>query len=117
MAKPTHKSDAADPLITGHPLLNQQHAATDLLKRLQSRDKVDEFKVDQLDEWRAAINRLAASDDGRMLLRAMLQFSNYNVHGDISNTVKMVEDNGKQSFYKRWVRPYLDRSLRFEVEP
>ena len=106
-----------DAVNTGHPLLRDAHVAQNLMKALQNRDKAQEWKVEQLEEWKASVNRLAASPDGRVFIRAMLEFSGYNLPGDIGNTVKMVEDNGKQAFYKRWVRPFLSKELRIEVEP
>lgn len=117
MVQPRARRELPEGDNTGHPLLRAETLANDMMARLKNRDKPDEFKVHELEEWKKVVNRLAATNDGQAFIRAMLQYSSFNLPGDISNTVKMVEDNGKQAFYKRWVRPYLDKALRTDVEP
>lgn len=101
---------------TGHPLLKHGNIADEFMKTLAARDKAKEFKIEQIEEWKKAINRLAATSDGQLFIRAMLEFSGYHDDDAVINATKMVEDKGKQAFYKRWIRPYLEKSLRNEIE-
>lgn len=114
--KITPVDPTADAIDTGHPLLRNAAQATDILKRMQGMEKAQEFKIHQIEEWKAALNRVASTPDGQLFITAMIQFSGYHNDDAVINATKMVEDKGKQAFYKRWVRPYLDPLLRKEIE-
>lgn len=101
---------------TMHPLMRGGSAIDDLLKRMGQREEQKEFQVEKLQEWKLCLNRLASTADGRYFLSTLVRFSGLFTPGNIRDTVKMVEDNGKQSFYLRLVRPYLDTQLRKDIE-
>lgn len=122
MAKqpPSNKTphDPAQPSRnTGHPLLKNATQVQAMIDRAAGRDAAKEFEIEELDKWRLSLNRIAATPDGKALFRAMISFSDlFTPPGNSRDTVKMVEDKNKAAFYLKWVRPYLDSSLRKDIE-
>lgn len=100
---------------TGHPML-KSNQVMDALARATERDKRKEFEIAELDKWKLSINRVVATPDGKALFRAMISHSDLFAPGSTRDTVKMVEDKCKIDFYLKWVRPYLDVTLRKEIE-
>lgn len=118
MAKqPTQGSTQTSEAQTGqHPLLNRLPQVDELLNRMAGKKERQEFKIEELEEWKRCINGLAATPNGQLFLRSMIQFSGLFVPGNIRDTLGMVEDKCKAAFYLQWVRPYLDEQLRKEIE-
>lgn len=101
---------------TGHPLLRPTQLDK-FTAAAQKRAQAKEFQIEELGQWRDSLNRIAASPDGQLLLRSMIQFSElHSPPADYKDTVKMVVDRSRQAFYLTWVRPYLDPQLRKEIE-
>lgn len=102
---------------TGHPLLRGESQVLDYFAKLRENKEQTAMKAEELKEWKACLNRLAATKDGQHVLRVMIVLSGWQQPGNIKDTVRMVEDNGRIDFYLRWVRPFLDINLRKEMEP
>lgn len=121
-ANATHVSMAAKEIPataarnTGHPLLKGEQQLMDYFRRMRENKEHQEMRVEELKEWKATLNRLAATKDGAHMLRVMVLLSGLFQPGNIKDTVRMVEDSGKADFYLRWIRPHLDPSLRKEIE-
>lgn len=119
---PTHVTMAAQPETpleqrnTGHPLLKGDQQVMEYFKKLRENKEQTAMRAEELKEWKASLNRLASTKDGQHMLRVMIVLSGWQQPGNIRDTVRMVEDNGKIDFYLRWIRPYLDSNLRKEIE-
>ena len=101
---------------TGHPLLRGDSQVLDYFAKLRENKEQAALKAEELKEWKATVNRLASTVDGQQFLRIMILLSGWQQPGNIKDTVRMVEDNGRIDFYLRWVQPYLDKSIRMEIE-
>jgi len=101
---------------TGHPLLRGESQALDYFAKIRENKEQVAMKAEELKEWKATVNRLAATKDGAHVLRIMVLLSGAFQPGNIKDTVRMVEDNGRADFYLRWIRPYLDKTTRAEIE-
>lgn len=101
---------------TGHPLLRGESQALDYFAKLRENKEQLAMKAEELKEWKATLNRMASTKDGAQVLRIMIMLSGWQQPGNIKDTVRMVEDNGRIDFYLRWIRPYLDATLRKEIE-
>lgn len=111
-----HQSANAAPRPV-HPLLRHPGKIDDMMAKLKDRAAGKEFQVEELQEWKLAVSRLADSPDGKVFLAALVQFSDYFApQGKTRDTVKMVEDRCKIAFYLTWVRPFLTATQRSEIE-
>lgn len=100
-----------------HPLLRGQQPADALLAAAMRRKEQKEFQIEELEEWKTCVNVLAATPNGKMFLRSMIQFSGVNDAPELSNPQRMVTNTIKAAFYLRWVRPFINPDLRKEIEP
>lgn len=122
MAKPPpDKKPAIDAIDksrnTGHPLLKNDAQVMDFLRKWREGEEKEEVIIERIEEWKKALNRLASTSDGKYFLMMMVKITGIHAIRDTKNTVKMVEDAGAANFYLKWIRPYLDKSLRNEIEP
>ena len=101
---------------TAHPLNRQRSQTQDMLERALSRKNADDFKIEEIKEWKLCVNSVASTDNGRMLLRSMIQYSGLMSPPEVNNPNKMVTNTIKGSFYLTWIRPYLEPEVRREIE-
>lgn len=99
-----------------HPLMRNKNQAEDLLEKALKRQHVDEFKVNEIVEWKKCVNAVAASEHGALLLKSMLQFSGVLSVPNLGSANQMVTNTIKGSFYLTWIRPYLNPEVRKEIE-
>lgn len=117
--KVTAAIDPAEPTRdTGHPLLNES-TITKLLQNAAARNHEDkqEALIEKISDWKAALNRIASSPDGQLLLANMFKFAGFfTPASNAGNGVALVEMEGRRKFYSLYVRPYLDPKVRKEIE-
>lgn len=118
MVKPKQPaSQPANPAAVGtHPFADQPSSAAQAQTRLDNRDKWKAFKAAEADKWRLGINSMAASEHGRMLLRAMLDESGILKPPNLGNAQSLITNQIKGAFYLTWVRPFLELKVRQELE-
>lgn len=120
---PSNKiAPAVDPALptrdTGHPLLNET-TITNLLQRAADRNHAEkqEALIEKIEDWKAALNRIASTPDGQLLLGNMFKFAGFfSPESNAGNGVRLVEMEGRRKFYSLYVRPYLEPKLRKEIE-
>lgn len=116
-SNPSHKQDAKESEhARAHPLRRNGgivDAWTDARKKQQ---QADEIIIERIEDWKETLNRLASSPDGQTFFKMMLKASNLFSPVAGKDTVQAVVDKQRQDFYLRHVRPYLDRSVRGEIE-
>lgn len=110
------EAPAQEDFSRAHPLNRHRSQTDELLERALSRKEADDFKIKEIAEWKACVNAVAATPNGRMLLRSMLQYSGVLDAPAINNPNKMVTNTIKASFYLTWIRPYLNQDVRKELE-
>lgn len=113
----TPEAEQAEDNSKLHPLLRGQQPAEALMAAALKRKEQKEFQIEELEEWKTCINGLAATPNGKMFLRSMIQFSGVNDAPELSNPQRMVTNTIKAAFYLRWVRPFIQPDLRKEIEP
>lgn len=109
-----HEGDAF--VDTGHPLMSQVRAGQDMLKRLNAKDEQAEFRIEQEKEWKAALTRIASSKDGALLLRTMLRHNALFSPKKGQGAERLLKTEGAQAFYLEFIRPFLDKELRKDIE-
>ena len=112
---PTPETDESD-FSSLHPLNRSKSTADKLLAGIQARKEADEFKVEELEEWKKCVNGLTSTPNGRMFIKSMLQHSGHWGPVKLVNQQPMVNAI-RADFYLRWVKPYLQPDLRKDVEP
>lgn len=87
-----------------------------LLAKHAEAHKQAEIVIENEKDYRAAVNRIFSRNDGKLLIKYLLKFSGiYNDSPQI-NPAQLIEDKGKRAYYLKMIRPYLDKTLRMEIE-
>jgi hypothetical protein len=101
---------------TGHPLLTQMLQTDAFAEAAKKRQEFKEFQVAELETWKQTVIALAASDQGQLFLKSLVQHSGMFDATDDLHTMKMVEVRLKSAFYRKWVRPFIPLDLRKDIE-
>lgn len=112
----TSEEAAQENFNTAHPLNRHRSQTAALLEQALQRKDVEDFKIKEVAEWKACVNAVASTPNGRMFIRSMLQHSGLLDVPALHNTGKMVTNTIKAAFYLTWVRPYLDVDVRRDLE-
>lgn len=116
-ASPQVQPEQAEDNSRLHPLLRGQQPSEAFMAAAIKRKEQKEFQIEELEEWKKCVNGVAATPNGQMFLRSMIQFSGVNEPPELGNPQRMVTNTIKAAFYLRWVRPFINLNLRKEVEP
>lgn len=108
-------SPPSEDYATAHPLMKPTQVDL-LMDAAAKRREAEEFKIEELQTWKLAVNGLAASPNGAMFLKSMVQYSGMYLPVNTSSAQTMVERGIKSAFYLRWVRPFLNPDLRSSIE-
>lgn len=109
-------SQAPEKVSTGHPVLDQMLQTDAFAEAHRKRKELEEFQVAELETWKQTVMVLAASVDGQLFLKSMVQHSGMFEPPSYKDTLKMVEVRLKSEFYLKWVRPFLTPNLRSAIE-
>jgi hypothetical protein len=71
---------------------------------------------EEIEAHKAALNRLFSSPDGQYFLNKLLRYANLTSFDKVLNPAKLVEDRGRQSIWFELIRPYIDKSIRSELD-
>lgn len=112
--QPASPSANAEPV---HPLLRQVTQADKLMEAARARKEHREFQITELEAWKECVNGMAATPNGQLFLKSMIQHAGNLSPPQLNNPQQMVMNNIKAAFYLSWVRPYLNPELRKELEP
>lgn len=99
-----------------HPLMQTHSRIEELLSNFDKRKAGEELVIEQIEEWKAALNGMAGTPNGQIFLRVMIKASGLFTPGSSGQTVRSVEEKNRADFYLRHVRPYLDKAHRSEIE-
>lgn len=115
MAKqPPQQPEEAQPHL--HPVLRGLGRVDERMARRTSLKEKQDFQIEELEQWKTAVNGLASTSNGKMFLTNMVKFSQLSVPRGMNETLQMVEDKLRAAFYLTWVRPFLKPELRREIE-
>jgi hypothetical protein len=93
-----------------------QSTVTRLLNEAADRKRQEEITKEELEELKKCVNRIFASRDGQFFGKCLVRFCGVFKVDTETNSVKLVEDNGKKKVYLQFIRPLLDKTLRMEIE-
>lgn len=100
-----------------HPLVKTQSRIEKALNDLDKRKADDELLIEKIEEeWIPAVRGMASTPNGQVFLRMMVKASGLFTPGTVRDTHASVDQKAKADFYLRHVRPYLDKSIRSEIE-
>lgn len=117
MAKPTKQaSPQAEEQQPLHPVLRNLSQVDDMVARLKDRKEAQEFKITEIERWKECVNGIAATPNGQLFLKSMVQHSGLFDPGTIAQPQKMIESRIISAFYLKWVRPFLNPDLRKDIE-
>lgn len=114
--QPSAEEEQKEDFSHAHPLMRASTQSSDLLEKALRRKDADDWRVKEIEQWKMCVNAVASSDNGKMLLRSMIQYAGYQAPPDVYNANKMVINTIKGAFYTTWIRPYLQPEVRKELE-
>lgn len=101
------------------PAVKETPTFTSTAERLLAakKEREDRQKTQILNEaeYAMALNAFAASDNGKIILKPMLRYMGW-AKPPSKNGVDMVELNGMRRLYVELIRPYLEPTIRAEIE-
>lgn len=103
-------------MTTGHPLMAAMTQTDAFAKAARERAAAKEFQIGELETWKQTVIALAASPNGQLFLKSMVQHSGMLDITDDLNTMNMVQVRFKSAFYRKWVRPFLTPDQRSAIE-
>lgn len=107
---PDHRDDSSSLSIDTISVI--ERLVKDRKDKAHNREKV----IENIEEWKKAINRICGTHDGQLLIKYMIRHNGlYNVDNSI-NHAKMIEDNGKKKVYLELIRPFLKSDIINKLE-
>jgi len=88
----------------------------EILRRRAEKEKAKEVMKEEMQQHADILNRLAATEDGMYLLKMLKKNCGVNSFDKNANAAKLLEDNGRRSVYLGLIHPYLDPSVRSQLE-
>jgi len=93
-----------------------KHTVDKLLRQSQKKDEALEIAKEKKKEWSDMINRLFASPDGKFFGQQLVTLLGVFAAEPVTNPLQLVEGKTRRDVYLKLIRPYLDKTLRMEIE-
>lgn len=94
-----------------------EHSVVDALAKKQAeRDKQQEVVIENIEEYKIALNRIFSMNEGKLFAKYLLRFCMVFNDDTQLNPAKLIEDKGKRAVYLKMVRPFIDKQLIMEIE-
>lgn len=87
-----------------------------LIQQQAEKRKQQDIVIEREKEWKDVVNRLFSTDDGRYFAKYLLKDMRLFTADEHVNPAQEIEDRGRRRFYLKYIRPYLDRDVRVNVE-
>jgi len=97
-------------------MINEHSIVDAMAKRESDRQKQQEIVIENIEEYKVALNRIFSMNEGKLLAKYLLRFCMVFNDDAQLNPAKLIEDKGKRAVWLKMVRPYLDRQLIMEIE-
>lgn len=93
------------------------HDSIEKMTEQRKKQKEDELRIKEEEEqFRVSMNRLFASEDGKLFLNKLKRVCALNSFDKEINPAKLIEDAGRRKVWFELVRPYLDKSILMQLE-
>lgn len=86
-----------------------------LAESLKSKD-VDEKVIENEKEYKAALNAVAKTRNGRLVLKYVLRYSKIYSVSTTSDVLKLADERTRKNFWLEMFGRYLDKTNRMEIE-
>lgn len=101
---------------SAHPLHQNMSKVSQALERIAGREAQEEQLIEDLENWKKAVQGLASTPNGQYFLKVMNRHSKLFQAPNIGNATQVVLDAAAQAFYLKHVRPYLTATHKGEIE-
>lgn len=101
---------------SAHPLHQNMSKVSQALERIAGREAQEEHLIEDLENWKKAVQALASTPNGQYFLKVMNRHSKVFQAPNIGNATQVVLDAAAQAFYLKHVRPYLTATHKGEIE-
>lgn len=88
----------------------------DILRKREQRKHDEAILKEEIEQYTNAVNRLFSSEDGKFFLKKLVMYCGVNSFDKQLNPAKLIEDSGKRKVFLELIRPFLDKTIRAELE-
>lgn len=97
-------------------MLNERNIVDALAKKAAEREKSQEVVIENIEEYKQALNMVFSTNEGKLVMKYLLRHSGIFNDDAQLDAAKLVEGKGRKSVYLKMIRPFLDKQLRMELE-
>lgn len=94
----------------------QSSIIENLMNKHIEEQKRKEIVIERMEDYKTALNRVAATNEGKLLLKYMVRFAGLFSDPPQLNPAQLIEDRGRRAYYLKMIRPYLEKKFRKEIE-
>lgn len=104
------------PDLTPDMSLSGSSVVNKVMQERKSKEHEKLLREEQVEEWRKAVNRLAVTDDGKLLIKHVLHATKMFTVDTARDPAAILQNNAKRSLYLQLFREYLTPEVRTQVE-
>ncbi len=91
--------------------------AEKLMAQAREREREKEIAIENLEEYRKALNDLAQSNNGKLVFKILIKALGVFAVKPNRDGMALVGDKALRDFYLTMIRPHLEPANRQELEP
>jgi hypothetical protein len=94
-----------------------QNSTVDKLKEQAAlRAQKEAVEIENIDEYKKALNGMASSEYGKLFLKTLLKYCNIFEYNNSLDGMKLIENNAKKNLYVYLIRQFLEPEIRRDIE-
>lgn len=86
------------------------------IQRKQSQENQAAILKEEIEEYKRVLNIVFSSPAGKEFGKYLLRYCGIFTFDKVLNPAKLVEDRGKRAVYLDLIRPYLEKTVKMELE-
>ena len=87
-----------------------------LIASREAREKQEAVIIENIKEYKKALNDMAASPSGELVLKTLIKVCGaYAPNGNL-DAVSLIRANAKSDIYLEFIRPFLEPELKQKIE-
>lgn len=102
--------------MDGDAKIEAKSILTKIAQDRENQKKVREIQVENEKEYMRALNGVAATPNGQIFLKQLIKCCKVFTVDEERDGVKLMEERGQRKLYLKFIRPYLDITLRRNIE-
>lgn len=97
----------------------EEFSTSTIDKVSEARKKAEENKEkmrEMREQYKAALNRVLSTPDGQFVMKQLIDYCGVFTFDNAPPDGRLAEDKGKRKVYLEAIRPFLDKTIKMEIE-